>query len=74
MRRVRHILALFAGLLVLATPALVAPVAGRAQEPTTTTTTTVPPPTLPHFEQFETEEWHDDWIDWRYADGQNTTI
>ncbi len=55
-------------------PSLLAPVPGTAQEPTTTTTTTEPPPTLPHGEEFEAEEWHDEWIDWRFADDQNTRI
>jgi len=64
---------LLIGLLVLF--ALAVPATGTAQVGTTTTTTTTePPPTLPYSEQFETEEWHDDWIDWRYADEQNTSI
>ena len=72
MQRVLRSVVILLPLVVLAMPVLV-----NAQEPpptTTTTTTTQPPPTLPHLEQFETEEWHDDWIDWRYADGQNTSI
>ena len=58
----------------------VLPAVVTAQEPaasaagTTTTTTTEPPPVLPYYEQFETDNWHDDWIDWRYADDQNTSI
>ncbi len=58
--------------------ALVAPAMVAAQEEppvsTTTTTTTVPPPTLPLFEQFESEDWHDTWIDWRFADDKNTSL
>lgn len=41
---------------------------------TTTTTTTTLPPTLPHAEQFETEDWHESWIDWRFADDRNTRL
>lgn len=33
-----------------------------------------PPPSLPFYEQFESEDWHDTWIDWRYADDRNTSI
>ncbi len=33
-----------------------------------------PPPTLPLFEQFEAEGWHDTWIDWRFQDDKNTSI
>ena len=50
------------------------PAASAAATTTTTTTTTEPPPVLPYYEQFETDNWHDDWIDWRYADDQNTSI
>jgi hypothetical protein len=62
-----------AGVLAVLTPAVVG-----AQEPptttTTTTTTTLPPPTLPYLEQFESEEWHNAWIDWRTLDERNTEI
>jgi hypothetical protein len=44
------------------------------EPPSTTTTTTLPPPTLPYGEQFETEEWHDSWIDWRFTDDRNTRL
>ena len=76
MRAVRHIVTVALGLLVVVIPALLTPASGTAQEPTTTTTTTttVPPPTLPYLEQFEQEDWHDTWIDWRFADDQNTSI
>jgi hypothetical protein len=63
--------------LVVALLAVLAPAVVTAQESpadTTTTTTTTPPPTLPHFEQFETETWHDDWLDWRSTDERNTSI
>ncbi len=59
---------------------IVLPVAVTAQESpaatttTSTTTTTEPPHTLPFFEQFETEDWHSDWIDWRYDDERNTRV
>lgn len=67
-------------LVLFAIVVVVLPVAVTAQETTaettttTTTTTTAPPHTLPYFEQFEVEEWHDDWIDWRYDDDRNTRI
>lgn len=62
--------------LAVLVPALVLTPAGAQEEPppTTTTTTTTEPPTLPFFEQFESEEWHDTWIDWRFLDDQNTRI
>lgn len=70
-RSIRLVLALLTGIVV------VLPVMVTAQETTTettTTTTTLPPPTLPYFEQFEFEEWHDTWIDWRFDDDRNTSI
>ncbi len=77
MRSVRHTVTLAAAGLVILAPALIVPATGTAQEPTpttTTTTTTEPPPSLPYLEPFQSEDWHDDWIDWRYADDQNTSI
>lgn len=59
-------------MVVLATlPALVSPAVVVAQEEPPVEP---PPPSLPFFEQFEAEDWHDTWIDWRYADDKNTTI
>ncbi|MDJ0497810.1 MAG: S-layer homology domain-containing protein [Acidimicrobiia bacterium] len=58
-------------------PILFGAAAGTAQEPpptTSTTTTTVPPPVLPYTQQFESESWHEDWTDWRFADERNTSI
>jgi hypothetical protein len=74
MRSLRLSLTLLTGTLLFMTPVLLSPVAGTAQEPTTTTTTTKPPPVLPHLEEFESQDWHDDWVDWRLADGRNTSI
>jgi len=74
MRPTRLIPRLLTGLLLCIAPAFLAPVAGTAQAPTTTTTTTEPPPTLPHSEQFEGEEWHEEWVDWRLADDRNTSM
>jgi hypothetical protein len=58
--------------------ALIVPAAVLAQEEppptTTTTTTTEPPPELPLLEQFETEGWHDSWLDWRALDDVRTSI
>ena len=65
-------------LLVLVATVVVAGVGSAQEAPTTTTTstttTTEPPHTLPFAEGFETEEWHDTWIDWRFADDRNTAI
>ena len=74
MRSLRLSLTLLAGTLLFITPAFLSPVAGTAQEPTTTTSTTEPPPVLPHLEEFESQDWHDDWVDWRLADDRNTSI
>jgi hypothetical protein len=60
--------------------AVIIPVTGSAAQEspttttTTTTTTTLPPPELPYNEEFEVEEWHETWIDWRFADERNTAI
>jgi hypothetical protein len=63
-----------AAVFVALMPAVVTAQESTPAATTTTTTTTEPPPTLPYFEQFESETWHDDWIDWRSADVQNTSI
>jgi hypothetical protein len=61
----------------LATIVIPAGVSAQQDPPpptTTTTTTTTLPPTLPHTEQFESEEWHDTWVDWRFLDEEHTAI
>ncbi|MCP4966545.1 MAG: S-layer homology domain-containing protein [bacterium] len=75
MRRLIRTLTLLTAITVLA-PALALVPAGAQEEPppTTSTTTTTEPPTLPFLEQFEEEEWHDPWIDWRFADDRNTSL
>jgi hypothetical protein len=59
-------------LLLVAVAALLLPVPAGAQvEPPPEEP---PPPTLPFFEPFETEAWHETWIDWRSQDDRNTAI
>lgn len=59
-------------LLVAAVAALLlpAPVSAQVEPPPEEP----PPPTLPFFEPFETEGWHETWIDWRGQDDRNTAI
>ena len=74
MQRLTKIIVALVSAIAAFLPAVVLAPAGAQEPPPTTTTTTQPPPTLPYAEQFETEEWHDTWIDWRFADERNTRI
>ena len=60
--------------ILAAVTTLAGPATVNAQEDPPEEPPPPPPHTLPFFEQFESEDWHDDWIDWRFADDRNTSI